>query len=183
MSGGLDIASLGIEVRADGVYISTKALKDLTKASKDAESQTKRTGSAAKSASSSFDSMESSVNFLSGVLKLEILRRAAMEIYELGKNVYKANLEMQSINNTFKAATGSATLGAQEMSFLREESKRLGLDLLVAADGYKPLRRQLKGLCWKAKGHETRSWPSQKRVRFWAFPRKRRKWPCTPFSR
>lgn len=152
MSGGLDIASLGIEVRADGVYISTKALKDLTKASKDAESQTKRTGSAAKSASSSFDSMASSVNFLSGVLKLEILRRAAMEIYELGKNVYKANLEMQSINNTFKAATGSATLGAQEMSFLREESKRLGLDLLVAADGYKTLTAAAKGTVLEGEG-------------------------------
>lgn len=152
MSGGLDIASLGIEVRADGVYISTKALKDLTKASKDAESQTKRTGSAAKSASSSFDSMASSVNFLSGVLKLEILRRVAMEIYELGKNVYKANLEMQSINNTFKAATGSATLGAQEMSFLREESKRLGLDLLVAADGYKTLTAAAKGTVLEGEG-------------------------------
>lgn len=152
MSGGLDIASLGIEVRADGVYISTKALKDLTKASKDAESQTKRTGSAAKSASSSFGSMASSVNFLSGVLKLEILRRAAMEIYELGKNVYKANLEMQSINNTFKAATGSATLGAQEMAFLREESKRLGLDLLVAADGYKTLTAAAKGTVLEGEG-------------------------------
>jgi tape measure domain-containing protein len=145
MSGGYDLASLGIEVRSDGVLVATKNLKEMTRAARDAEKQTKDTGNAAKGASSSFDSMSRSMSFMSNVLKLELLRRASDIMYDLGRNVFKANLEMQSINNTFKAATGSASLGAQEMQFLRDESKRLGLDLVTAADAHRTLTAAARG--------------------------------------
>jgi tape measure domain-containing protein len=78
-------------------------------------------------------------------IKIGNITRAAELFYDLGRNVYKTNLEMESVVNTFKAATGSANLGAQEMQFLRDESKRLGLDLMVAADGYKTLTAAARG--------------------------------------
>lgn len=140
-----DLASLGIEVRADGVIVATKALRDLTRASRETESQTKRLKGSTDSATSSFRSMESSLKLVQNVLRFEIFRRIADQAYEMGKNVYKANLEMQSISNTFKAATGSAHAGAQEMTFLREESKRLGIDLISAADAYRTLTAAARG--------------------------------------
>lgn len=142
---GYDLASLGLEVRADGVIVATKALKDFTKESKDAESQAKRLKGATDSSTSSFRSMESSLSLVKNVLKFEIFRRAADEIYTLGKNVYNTNLEMQAINNTFKAATGSAYSGGKEMQFLRDEAKRLGLDLRASAEGYKTLTAAARG--------------------------------------
>ncbi|NVO33207.1 tape measure protein [Hymenobacter lapidiphilus] len=44
--------------------------------------------------------------------------------------------QLDSVEKTFKALTGSASAGAQEVAFLRAESNRLGLDLVPTARAY-----------------------------------------------
>lgn len=69
----------------------------------------------------------------------------AAAFYMLGQNVFRAAEEMRALNNTFKVATGSIIGAGREMSFVRQEALRLGLDLRSTAKDYAALSAAAKG--------------------------------------
>lgn len=61
------------------------------------------------------------------------------------KSIVDAALAMERLNTQFKVLTGSSALGAAEMRFVSEESKRLGQELVVLAAAYSRLLQATKG--------------------------------------
>lgn len=58
---------------------------------------------------------------------------AAMRI---GANVYQTSKALSSVNATLLASSGSSEQAAKDFDFLRQQSKRLGMDLLSSAKGF-----------------------------------------------
>ena len=61
------------------------------------------------------------------------------------KGVAQATIQLQQFTGTLTVGTGSAEKAGQALSFVREESKRLGLDLASAADQFGKLAAASKG--------------------------------------
>jgi len=57
----------------------------------------------------------------------------------------KTNVELENLERTFRAVTGSAERAAQEMSYVRDVSDRLGIDGIEAAKAYANLTAATKG--------------------------------------
>lgn len=70
------------------------------------------------------------------------------------KGVLDAGISGQRITATLVAITGSATAAANEMSFLRATSEKLGLNLSATADSYTKLLASSRGS--RMEGEETR---------------------------
>ena len=61
------------------------------------------------------------------------------------KTISDAGIKMQGLQRAFRAATGSAEGGAQAFAFARQESQRLGLDLVTASESFAKLSAAAKG--------------------------------------
>ena len=70
---------------------------------------------------------------------------AAVGAVGLGRSLVNASVSLERINNTMRAATGSAAGAAAEMSFVRSEAQRLGLDLESSATQFAQLAAAAKG--------------------------------------
>ncbi|MDH4319954.1 MAG: tape measure protein [Desulfobulbaceae bacterium] len=62
-----------------------------------------------------------------------------------GKEIYQATINMERMRNALKSATGSSQQAAEEISFLRQEANRLGLDLQAAGKGFVTIAAAAKG--------------------------------------
>ena len=70
---------------------------------------------------------------------------AAMGVAQLGKEAVAASTQMTSLDNAFKAITGSASAAKAELGFVRAESQRLGLNFVATAEQFKGLTAAAKG--------------------------------------
>lgn len=53
--------------------------------------------------------------------------------------IFKAGMELQSLNRAFMAITGSAEKATEELKWLKEEAGKIGVEFYKTADGYKNL--------------------------------------------
>ena len=64
---------------------------------------------------------------------------------ELARQFVKVNIELENIERTFTAITGSSALAAKELEFVREVADRLGIDGISAAKAFAQLSASTKG--------------------------------------
>lgn len=79
---------------------------------------------------------------------------AAFGGLELARQFIKANVEVESLNRTFKALTGSAEAAGKEMVYITDVSNKLGLAVIDAGKAYASLSASTKGTA--AEGKTTR---------------------------
>lgn len=77
----------------------------------------------------------------------------AVGVIQLGKSVVRTGLELKRMETALKSVTGSQMEADRAMKFVAETSDRLGINLLVAADGYAKLVASAKGTA--VEGRET----------------------------
>lgn len=70
---------------------------------------------------------------------------AGVAIKELSTDIFQAGMKAESMQNTFKAVTGSLEGMRNELSFVRSEANRMGLDFYKSADAYKSILASAKG--------------------------------------
>lgn len=58
-------------------------------------------------------------------------------VFAAGRSALGAGMDMQRLENAFKAITGSSQAAGKEIQWLRDETKRLGQDFMTSADAYK----------------------------------------------
>lgn len=61
---------------------------------------------------------------------------SAWAAFRIGKGIVDAGMQMQALQNRMLAATGSANVAAESLTYVREEANRLGLDIRTTADGF-----------------------------------------------
>lgn len=71
-----------------------------------------------------------------------------------GKSIWDAGVAMQSMNNGFKAITGSAEAAGREIDFVRQTSDDLGLNFQSTVNAYKSLAAAARGTALE--GRDTR---------------------------
>jgi len=95
-------------------------------------------GRAGKSMEGAFDRLKRSAFSLKGAL-------AGLGVGLLVREVIQAATAMERIQNSLRAATGSAEAAGREFRFVREQSKRLGLDLESSARQFAQLAAAARG--------------------------------------
>lgn len=76
------------------------------------------------------------------------------KVGEFGVATFNTGLEVERLNNTLKFSTGSTEAAAEEMSYLTEVSRRLGVALNVTSNGYVKLSASAVGT--QLEGQKTR---------------------------
>lgn len=116
------LEALVVELRADvkGLQTSLKsAASDVSRFSKNAET--------------SVDGFQAAIlRARTAVLSLGV----AYTAFRVGRSIIDAGVQVQAMQNKMQAATGSALVAADSLSFVREEANRLGLDIRNASDGF-----------------------------------------------
>lgn len=74
---------------------------------------------------------------------------------ELARQFLTVNVQLESMNRTFLAVTGSSKAAAAEMAYVHDVADRLGLPLLTAGKAYADLTAATKGT--RAEGQATRT--------------------------
>ena len=93
------------------------------------------------------DGLSSSVGSLGSVI-------AALGLGALAYNTVGVAAKFQSLSNAINFASGTAEEGEKNITFLRETSERLGLDVMASAEGFKTLSGAMMGS--KLQGDTTR---------------------------
>ncbi|WP_020184549.1 tape measure protein [Methylopila sp. 73B] len=60
----------------------------------------------------------------------------AWAAFSIGKGIIDAGVQVEALRNKMIAATGSTTVAADALAFIRAEADRLGLSIQVASDGF-----------------------------------------------
>lgn len=102
------------------------------------------------STAAAFASAESNLSNLAGTALKTAAGVAGIGLSIAGavesiKGVAQATIQLQQFTGTLTVGTGSAEKAGQALSFVRAESKRLGLDLATAADQFGKLAAASKG--------------------------------------
>jgi len=91
-----------------------------------------------------------------GFLRTEVasLRSAvaALGIGIAAKQILDAGLQSERFANALRAATGSSARAAQELSFVRQEAERIGIDFQSAAGAYAKLAAAARGTALEGEG-------------------------------
>ena len=98
---------------------------------------TQRAGRSARSAGDGFNGLQSAL--------------AGLGLAVAVRELLQAQLRTDVLEISFKAITGSAEKAAEELSYLRQESERLGLNFVVTAEAYKGLIAASKGTVLEGK--------------------------------
>jgi len=85
------------------------------------------------------------VNHLKGAVKLLAGAFAAMKIAQTIADLKDTALQAEALDNKLRFAVGGSEEAADAMGFVREESNRLGLELLTQADAYASIAAASKG--------------------------------------
>ena len=133
-----DIAKLGLIVDSKGVVRATKDLKKLERQGDRAERQTQ-------GLSRSFGGLRTAAIAVSGAL-------AALGVARMITAVADAGLAIDAMNSSLRVATGSAEAAATEMTFLRDVSQELGLDLRTSGDAFASLAAAARGTSLEGQG-------------------------------
>ena len=67
------------------------------------------------------------------------------------RSISQATIQFQKFTSTLQVGTGSAAEAAKSLTFVREESQRLGLDLSTAAEQFGKLTAASKGTALEGK--------------------------------
>lgn len=121
------------------------AQAQLTAVSKELDSLSESGGGAGeglKETKKAADEVTNSVDVLSGTVKRFITVAAALTI---AKQFVDANLQIQALNATLTAATGSAAAAGSEYAFLHQQAERLGLSIGALGKPYAQLLAASKG--------------------------------------
>jgi tape measure domain-containing protein len=94
-----------------------------------------------KTVKQSSDGLGSSIGALAGGAILAAVAATGMYV----KSCIAAGLEQEKLNTVFKVSAGSSQLAARELQFIREESNRLGLNMMSTADSYGKFLTSIKG--------------------------------------
>ena len=70
---------------------------------------------------------------------------SAASFVAFAKQAGEAAMQLDRLENRFRAATGSFEGGRRELEFVRQTASRLGLDLMSAADSYSGLTAAAQG--------------------------------------
>jgi tape measure domain-containing protein len=127
---------LGIEVDSRKVKTAEKDLAGLATQSAKTEKAVNKLGDESSTATSKM-----AAGFKSASGSLSDFKKAilALGIGYLVADIFKANVTLERMTNSLKAATGSSGGAASGLKFVRLEADRLGLNLASAGDGFAQL--------------------------------------------
>lgn len=77
---------------------------------------------------------------------------ATVSLVEFAKNTIEAAIKMQALDVQFKTITGSSRAAGAELKWVREQSDRLGLVFVDAADAYAKFAASAKGTALEGEG-------------------------------
>lgn len=124
----MDIAELNLAIRSDGVVVARDRLKEM--------------GREAGNAGRSVSNLEGALRKISGLVAGAFTTAA---IVAFTRDLTRTVAEMESLQRSFQAITGSASQAAATMQYLSRFSQQLGLDLRSTAEAYKILAASAKG--------------------------------------
>ena len=100
----------------------------------------------------SASTMSSSLLSVGNVVKGIAFAYAANQARLFASQVIDTGMKLQQLTLSFKAISGSTEGAAQEMGYIRQESNRLGQDMMVMADAYKGVAAAARGTALEGKG-------------------------------
>lgn len=101
-----------------------------------------------RSASAMSSSLLSVGNVVKGIAFAYVANQARM----FASQVIDTGMKLQQLTLSFKAISGSTAGAAEEMGFIRQESSRLGQDMMSLADAYKGIAAAAKGTSLEGQG-------------------------------
>lgn len=129
------VADLALRVDATDVKKANVQLDKLAKTSESTEKSVKKFS----------DNSSKSLAFLKTGVAGVASAFAAIGGAQIVRSLTDASLSMERFTNSLTAATGSSTAASKELSFVREETNRLGLNLESAAGQYSKLAAAARG--------------------------------------
>ena len=143
---------------------ATKAVQDyerkvkteLKQAARDLTTYGNKTKSTLNRVDSRWNRSGRNINGITKTIKSAVLGYitvlATMQGATFIKDLVRTGTELDSLNRSFKAITGSAEAAAQQLTFVQKVSKDLGLALLPMEQGYKNILAASKGTTLEGKG-------------------------------
>lgn len=112
---------------------------------------TKGVGAFKKEVGSSLKTVKQLDRGLTGMAGRLSVLFAGVSTVAFSKSIWDAGVAMQSMNNGFKAITGSAEAAGKELDFVRQTSDDLGLNFQSTVDAYKSLAAAARGTALEGK--------------------------------
>lgn len=114
-----------------------------------AAAEIRRIGGAAQDATrqgqAGFGGLIGTVNALGTVVRTIVGGIIVSQFIGMGKSILDAGMQLQKVQLTLEAVTGSAGAAARELEFVREVSARLGIEVTSAAAAYAKLAASAQG--------------------------------------
>lgn len=121
-------------------------LKDeMGPALKKAEADLASTGKAAQKTTGGIAQLTGGFRAMQSALAALAVGVVVKQIYDLGAAAVQASIQLQAINNTLRAATGSVEAAGEAYGFVQAEAQRLGLDLATSAKQFGQLSAAARG--------------------------------------
>jgi tape measure domain-containing protein len=82
---------------------------------------------------------------LGGLAKMAAGAFAVDKIIDFGKELLHTSMQVEGIRNQMSFASGSAKQGGEDFDYVRQQSKKMGLDLLTSAEAFAKLQGATRG--------------------------------------
>ena len=137
---GEDVDKLGDKAKGAGEDVDKLGDK-----AKGAGEDVDKLGDKAKGAGGGFGAAGKGARRFTAALRATGVAAAAFGAIRLAGSVVEAGIAMERLDLRFRAAAGSAQAGAEEMTFVRAEAERLGIELRGAAEAYSGFAAAARG--------------------------------------
>jgi tape measure domain-containing protein len=91
------------------------------------------------------DSVTKTSSGLGGLAKMAIGAFAISGIYNFGKEIMHTSMQVEGLRNQMNFASGSVAQGGKDFDYVRQQSNKMGLDLLTTAESFAKLEGATRG--------------------------------------